>query len=224
MNPARVVANDGTEILFVRSLTAATWSVLFPARAFAIGDQLALPGNLNARVIAKGLPQTVELDRPIDAGYFAAHGEFALPPYIQKARGARRNVARDLDWYQTAWAERPGSVAAPTASLHFSAADLCFLETKGVDVRRLTLHVGPGTFLPVRTPNLDQHVMHAEVAEVPRDLIDAIERARARGGRTWALGTTVARALESVASGLLTLDADGLAYRGETKLFIRPPV
>lgn len=219
--PARVFAAGEVEILFLRETGERAWQVLFPAREFKIGHVFTLPGDVSATLTEKGLPQTLTLSRPIGVAFFEAHGEVALPPYIQQARGQRHNQSLDADWYQTAWAARPGSVAAPTASLHFSAADLDRLRAKGVDVDTVTLHVGAGTFLPVRTASLREHRMHGEVVEVSVALKAKIARTRAAGARVWALGTTVTRALESLANGLL--ERDGEVYRGETKLFIYPP-
>jgi S-adenosylmethionine:tRNA ribosyltransferase-isomerase len=220
--PARVFSRDEIEVLFLRANTADVWQVLFPARDLKIGDTLELPGDLTLTLTQKGLPQTVKLSHPIDLAYFERHGEVALPPYIQEARQERHNRREDGEWYQTAWARAPGSVAAPTASLHFTQEDLAALSHNGVDIAYVTLHVGAGTFLPVRAANLSEHTMHAEWATVPAETRRQIGHARARGGRVWALGTTVARTLESQAGGLLKEQIDG-AYVGETRLFIYPP-
>jgi S-adenosylmethionine:tRNA ribosyltransferase-isomerase len=218
--PARVFANDHSEILFLRHVTALEWQVLFPAREFKVGDVLNLPGDLKLTLKQKGLPQTVSLSFPIDEQYFSTHGEFALPPYIQQARGERHNRANDISWYQAAWAQKSGSVAAPTASLHFLAADLEHLEKKGVRIARVVLHVGAGTFLPIRGESLDSHEMHAEMVHVPEQTVKLIEITKSQGHRVWALGTTVTRALESMANGLLQRSSDG--FSGDTKLFIQP--
>lgn len=211
--PARVFTREEVEILFLKPVNETDWEVLFPSREYRAGDQLGLPGDVTATLVSKGLPQTLRLSRPLDAAYFEKHGEMALPPYIQEARAERHNRRDDAGWYQTAWARQPGSVAAPTASLHFSAGDL-----KGLpNVAKLTLHVGAGTFFPVRTPDLNSHVMHAETVEVPLSLREQIRETRARGGRVWALGTTVTRALESMD----LLQPHGDALIGETRLFIR---
>ena len=153
--------------------------------------------------------------------YFAQHGHLALPPYIQKARQKREPLAADEAWYQTAWAETAGSLAAPTASLHFSAQDLEELKDKGVHVAPLTLHVGIGTFLPVKTENLDEHLMHKEWAHIPTSSIESIQLAKKNQKRVWALGTTVVRSLESWAHERLQVAPEGAAF-GETDLFIRP--
>ena len=223
VNPARVFATSEHEILFLKELEPCLWEVLFSARDFEASDQLELPGGLTATLAQKGLPQRVRLSRPIGADYFTQFGEVALPPYIQQARGLRRNRAEDLDWYQTRWAERPGSVAAPTASLHFTAQDLATLKERGVDIARVTLHVGAGTFLPVKSAHLEDHQMHPEFAEISAGTVAQIATARARKARVWALGTTVARTLESRAAGQLSFDSATDRFRGETRLFIYPP-
>jgi S-adenosylmethionine:tRNA ribosyltransferase-isomerase len=142
----------------------------------------------------------------------AAHGEVPLPPYITHAADAG-----DEGRYQTVYARVPGAVAAPTAGLHFDDALLAALEAKGVTRATLTLHVGAGTFQPVRTDDVSRHVMHSEWYSVPQETVDAIKRAKAAGGRVVAVGTTALRALEAAAaSGQLTAGTD------ETRLFIVP--
>lgn len=215
--PARVFSGD-TEILFLQSGDRLKWQVLFAAREYKTGDEISLPGGVNATLIEKGLPQIVAVSRELDEKYFLEFGEVALPPYIQQARGERHNRREDADWYQTAWAKNFGSVAAPTASLHFTSAHLESLRARGVKVAMVTLHVGAGTFLPVRGENLSDHTMHSEVAEVPAATVQAV----ADANRVWALGTTVTRTLESMAVGLLDKQADG-SFQGSTKLFIYPP-
>lgn len=218
--PARVFSKEEVEILFLRPLGGPDWQVLFPAREFKVNSELTLPGDLRATLVQKGLPQVLRLSREIDVFYFQEHGEVALPPYIQEARGERHNRKTDPEWYQSAWARVPGSVAAPTASLHFSEKHLEDLRARGINVAKLTLHVGAGTFLPIRVENLSDHEMHAEIVEIPRATLDLVNQTRARGGRVWALGTTVSRSLEAWGAGDLKETENGAA--GETKLFIRP--
>ncbi|MEK6554699.1 MAG: S-adenosylmethionine:tRNA ribosyltransferase-isomerase, partial [Bdellovibrionota bacterium] len=175
----------------------------------------------------KGLPQTVRILSPsggvaeLTEDYFNEHGEFALPPYIQKARHEMHNAENDNEWYQTEWADKAGSCAAPTASLHFSKADLAELKRRGVEIVELTLHVGIGTFLPIKTENLNEHVMHKEWAYLPAQALEKIEAAKAAKKTVWALGTTVARTLESYKLGLLEKNSQG-DFVGNTDLFIRP--
>jgi S-adenosylmethionine:tRNA ribosyltransferase-isomerase len=129
-----------------------------------------------------------------------AIGEVPLPPYIRRAAGDLRRES-DRERYQTIFARSSGAIAAPTAGLHLTAELLEALRKRGVDTASLTLHVGPGTFLPVRVENVADHRMHQEAYHVPPETAAAVARARARGGRVVAVGTTVARTLESCADG-----------------------
>ncbi|MDX1636169.1 MAG: tRNA preQ1(34) S-adenosylmethionine ribosyltransferase-isomerase QueA, partial [Marinobacter sp.] len=139
-------------------------------------------------------------------------GHMPLPPYIR--RGAD---AADEARYQTVYAARDGAVAAPTAGLHFDDAMLGALRAQGVGVEALTLHVGAGTFQPVRVDRIEDHVMHSEVAHVPQATVDAVARARAAGGRVVAVGTTSVRSLESASQ-----DGELRPFQGETDIFIYP--
>ncbi len=143
----------------------------------------------------------------------AAHGEVPLPPYI-----THEVVDEDEGRYQTVYARVPGAVAAPTAGLHFDEALLAALRSRGVGVASVTLHVGAGTFQPVREDDVSRHVMHSEWYSVPQATVDAIATAREKNGRVVAVGTTALRALESAAAG-----EEGLAAgAAETRLFITP--
>jgi S-adenosylmethionine:tRNA ribosyltransferase-isomerase len=197
------------------------WQVLFTARKLKLGDRLQLPDGVEMCLLEKGLPQLVGLNRPIGEAYFDRYGELPLPPYIQKARKLRHNRPDDARWYQTAWARQKGSYAAPTASLHFSSEDLKLLKTKGVEVATLTLHVGLGTFLPVRSEQLKDHDMHSEEVSISAHTLHTIKQVRARGGRVWALGTTVVRALEAWARGHFQEQVGG-GVGGETALLLQP--
>ncbi|CAK0763471.1 tRNA preQ1(34) S-adenosylmethionine ribosyltransferase-isomerase [Gammaproteobacteria bacterium] len=139
-------------------------------------------------------------------------GHVPLPPYIP-----RPDDAHDADRYQTVYARQPGAVAAPTAGLHFDAALLATLAARGVETAFLTLHVGSGTFQPVRVENLAQHRMHAEWLSVDEGLCQQVAATRRRGGRVVAVGTTSVRALETAAAGGILAP-----YQGDTRLFIRP--
>ncbi|HEV7122810.1 MAG TPA: tRNA preQ1(34) S-adenosylmethionine ribosyltransferase-isomerase QueA, partial [Rhodanobacter sp.] len=139
-------------------------------------------------------------------------GEMPLPPYIE-----RQPDASDAERYQTVYARQPGAVAAPTAGLHFDEATLERLRQRGVEFGYITLHVGAGTFQPVREDNLENHHMHTEWFHVGAPLIDQIRRTRANGGRVIAVGTTVVRALESASK-----DGQMQPFAGETQIFIFP--
>lgn len=140
------------------------------------------------------------------------HGKLPLPPYIQRAAGDE-----DENRYQTVFARNPGSVAAPTAGLHFDEATLAAIRNRGANCAWLTLHVGAGTFQPVRVDDLGEHRMHRERYVIPQETVDAIAATRAAGGRVIAVGTTSMRALEAAAQ-----DGPLSAGSGETEIFILP--
>ena len=140
------------------------------------------------------------------------HGVLPLPPYIERAAGAD-----DYDRYQTVYAKHQGAVAAPTAGLHFTDEILGSLKDKGVEFAEVTLHVGAGTFQPVRVDNIAEHKMHSEWFQIPDATVSAIQAAQARGNKIWSVGTTSLRAIESAArSGSLK------AGSGDTDIFITP--
>lgn len=143
------------------------------------------------------------------------HGAPPLPPYIRRAA-----EASDVSRYQTVFARQSGSVAAPTASLNLTDELLAAVKSRGVTVANLTLHVGRGTFLPIRTEQIDQHTMHEEYFEIPADTIEMIRQTKDQGGRIVAVGTTVTRALEYAASDILGGGAE--AITGEADIFIYP--
>jgi S-adenosylmethionine:tRNA ribosyltransferase-isomerase len=164
------------------------------------------------RVIQKrGDLWVIELPQPA-LEFFERHGQMPLPPYIH-----REPDAADAQRYQSVFARKQGAVAAPTASLHFDEPLIAAIEARGVERAFITLHVGAGTFQPVRTDAVGAHVMHAEFMEVSEETCERVAATRARGGRVVAVGTTVVRALESAAaSGELR------PYVGDSSLFIMP--
>jgi S-adenosylmethionine:tRNA ribosyltransferase-isomerase len=139
-------------------------------------------------------------------------GHMPLPPYID-----REDTEQDRERYQTVYASRPGAVAAPTAGLHFDDALLRKLDALGVERCEVTLHVGAGTFQPVRCENIEEHRMHAEYLEVPSAVVDAVEQAKKRGGRVIAVGTTAVRSLETAAAGGALQP-----FAGDSRIFIYP--
>jgi S-adenosylmethionine:tRNA ribosyltransferase-isomerase len=145
------------------------------------------------------------------------HGHVPLPPYINHG-----DSAEDAARYQTVFAKNPGAVAAPTAALHFDAALLAAIDATGAQRAHVTLHVGAGTFQPVKTENLDEHRMHSEWYEVPATTRQAVAECRARGGRVIAVGTTSVRALESWARSVQGGDLSSGKAQGDTDIFIRP--
>jgi S-adenosylmethionine:tRNA ribosyltransferase-isomerase len=182
------------------------------------GARLTLAGVFEANVLGRGGPDgsLFHLRFPEDPlVLLARHGHVPLPPYIGHA-----DAAEDEERYQTIFAARDGAVAAPTAALHFDEAMMRSLAARGVRRATLTLHVGAGTFQPVRTERIAEHRMHSEWFEVPAAAARALNAARAAGGRIVAVGTTALRALESAA---LRSGAGELApCSGETDLFITP--
>jgi len=219
--PARLEARKPTggrlELLLERPLPGRRALVqVRDSRAVRVGLTLQSAGGAIMLLQRRGQFWEVELpDEPVP--FFQRHGQVPLPPYI-----GRSPEAADRERYQSLWARVPGAVAAPTASLHFDAALLSALAARGVQRTYLTLHVGAGTFSPLRTERLDEHVMHAEHYSVGEEVAVAIAAARSAGRRVVAVGTTVARALESAA---LRAGAGGAAVASgsdETTLFIRP--
>ncbi|AIN17104.1 MULTISPECIES: tRNA preQ1(34) S-adenosylmethionine ribosyltransferase-isomerase QueA [Yersinia] len=144
-----------------------------------------------------------------------AVGHMPLPPYID-----RPDEDADRELYQTVYSQRPGAVAAPTAGLHFDEPMLAALREKGIEMAFVTLHVGAGTFQPVRVDTIEEHIMHSEYAEVPQEVVDAVLACKARGNRVVAVGTTSVRSLESAAkacdNGLIA------PFFGDTRIFIYP--
>ncbi len=218
----RVFAKD-LEVLFLNCRNRKEWEVLFPSKKFKVGDVIELPLGLKMKLLQKGRPQIVELSDEVFEDYFEKIGELPLPPYIQRAREQRHAVEEDDQWYQTAWAQKAGSLASPTASLHFNQKHLNQLESKGVKIVYTTLHVGLGTFLPVEVEDLNDHLMHSELTEISKTCWSVIESAKANGHKVWSLGTTTTRSLESAAAGLLKKSSESeVLFYGETNLLIQP--
>jgi len=196
------------------------WRALVrPAKRLKTGETIVFDGGLCAKVAAKPgggevvlafNKQGAAFDRAIDAA-----GMMPLPPYIAALRAVDRQDDAD---YQTVFARHRGAVAAPTASLHFDRALLSALAARGVLVSHVTLHVGAGTFLPVKVDDVSDHKMHAEWGEVSAQAAGEINHTRAAGGRIIAVGTTALRLIESAAGD----DGQMREFRGETDIFITP--
>lgn len=186
---------------------------------FGEGNSACLMGALDATVAAKPGGGEVELQFDLEGAVLdeaiAAVGAMPLPPYIAARRPAD---LKDLTSYQTVYAERDGAVAAPTAGLHFTDALLARLDARGISRQTLTLHVGAGTFLPVKSDDIDGHVMHAEWGEITDEVADELNRVRDGGGRLIAVGTTVVRLLESAADEAGRIRP----FAGDTDIFIAP--
>jgi S-adenosylmethionine:tRNA ribosyltransferase-isomerase len=205
-----------------KRVDASTWRAFArPAKKLQLLDRLELGdnGSIVATVAGKGDTGEItltfeksgaELDEAIKA-----HGAMPLPPYIE---AKRHTEERDKTDYQTVYAARDGAVAAPTAGLHFTETLLQKLSDLGVTVERVTLHVGAGTFLPVKVDDTDDHVMHAEWGEIPAAVVERILAAKASGGRVVAVGTTSLRLLETAARATGTLQP----FSGDTDIFITP--
>ena len=215
--PARVIGRKPTggrvECLLERVLTPNTALVhLRASHTPQPGAELELPGGARACVVARA-GELFELELDCDVvPYLEAHGQTPLPPYITRAPDAA-----DRERYQTVFARAPGAVAAPTAGLHFDEPTLEALAARRVERAFVTLHVGAGTFAPVRADRIEDHELHAEWLEVSDATCGAVERCRRDGGRVVAVGTTSVRALETAARG------GRLApFAGDSRLFIYP--
>jgi S-adenosylmethionine:tRNA ribosyltransferase-isomerase len=221
-------AEPRIEALLHRRIDGARWSAFVkPARKLKVGDvvrfgdegKVCFLNQLDATVEAKGEGGEVTFAFTIHGPWLdqavAERGLMPLPPYITARRPAD---AQDLTDYQTMFARDEGSVAAPTAGLHFTPSLVTRLQARGVGLHHLTLHVGAGTFLPVKVDDTSEHRMHAEAALLTAETADALQSARDAGSRIVAVGTTSLRLLESAAV------ADGRLrpFRGETSLFITP--
>jgi S-adenosylmethionine:tRNA ribosyltransferase-isomerase len=208
------------EILLHRRLAPNRFSAFArPARKLLAGDRLHLGQSLEAEVIARGEAGEMEVRFDLEGtrldAAIACEGEMPLPPYIA---GKRETDVQDASDYQTYFADRAGSVAAPTAGLHFTEELLAKLTTRGVSREQVTLHVGAGTFLPVTAADTSAHRMHAEWAELDADTAERLNAARTKGGRVVAVGTTSLRTLESAAKP----DGTIAPLAAETDIFITP--
>ncbi|ODT81084.1 MAG: tRNA preQ1(34) S-adenosylmethionine ribosyltransferase-isomerase QueA [Pelagibacterium sp. SCN 64-44] len=207
-----------------KRVDAHTWRAFArPAKKLALLDRLEL-GNgeaepLVARVAGKGETGEVTLEFELGGAQLdeaiKSHGAMPLPPYI----GAKRALEeRDKTDYQTVYAAEDGAVAAPTAGLHFTESLLAQLEEKGVSIEKVTLHVGAGTFLPMKAEDTDDHVMHSEWGEIDPVTVERILAKKAAGGRVVAVGTTSLRLLETASRATGTLHP----FSGDTDIFITP--
>jgi S-adenosylmethionine:tRNA ribosyltransferase-isomerase len=208
------------------------WAMLRPGKRVRAGTRIEFrPPASDTPSAAEQARLTATVTAKNDEGHCRLHfegcpdvrdelstfGEVPLPPYIERASGAD---AADLARYQTVFARPPGSVAAPTAGLHFTHEILAQIHALGAQVHFVTLHVGLGTFAPVKAGNIEEHVMHEEVFELPAGTAEAVNLAKAEGRRVIAVGTTSVRVLESaVAPSGATVQPQ----RGRTRIFIHPP-
>jgi S-adenosylmethionine:tRNA ribosyltransferase-isomerase len=210
----------GVEVTLFQAESAERWRAFAkPARKCRPGDVLLFAQDLAAKIAATGEGGEVTLDFGSESGalpeLLERYGAMPLPPYIRRPRGGD---PRDREDYQTLFARQDGAIAAPTAALHFTERLMAGLAVRGIDHAFVTLHVGAGTFLPVKAADARNHVMHAERFQVSAETAQRINDARAAGGRIVAVGTTVLRTLETIA------DEAGMVFpaSGETRLFVTP--
>ena len=190
-----------------------------PGTVLTFGDA-ATGTTFDAQVLGRCGPEDALFHLRFPGDVFALleqHGHVPLPPYI-----AHADAADDVRRYQTVFADRPGAVAAPTAALHFDEALLAEIGARGVQTARVTLHVGAGTFQPVRVENLAEHKMHSEWYQLPQTLVERIAATKARGNRVIAVGTTSMRALEAAARDAEAAGRPLAATAAETDIFITP--
>jgi S-adenosylmethionine:tRNA ribosyltransferase-isomerase len=219
--PARVFgakqSGGRVEILLERALSdCQALAHVRASKGLREGAVVLLPGGQQARMLARDEELfRLEFSCPV-LPFFETHGEIPLPPYID-----RQAEDSDRERYQTVYSRSTGAIAAPTAGLHFDAPIFAALADQGVRHCFVTLHVGAGTFAPVRDAHIDNHKMHAEYLEVSAAACDAMAAARAAGGRVVAVGTTVVRSLETAAAAG-EVGSVIAPYRGITRIFIRP--
>lgn len=222
--PARLLGKRGDAkieiLLHKREGIGNNWKCFAkPAKRIRIGDTVSFAENFFAKVLEKHADGQVLLKFDYSDSEFwqklDIHGLMPLPPYIEKMRKAS---AQDSTSYQTVYAKNAGSVAAPTAGLHFTDELLKKIDELGVKRVHVTLHVGGGTFLPVKAENTKDHIMHSEFASITKETVEAINNAKKAGGRVIAIGTTSVRTLESAADEHGNLRE----FSSETNIFITP--
>jgi S-adenosylmethionine:tRNA ribosyltransferase-isomerase len=201
------------EVLLLEREQGGRWQALVPRARRRLGRAYVFPGGVRGTVLEPGTDACLmEFEPPLDEAYLEEHGHVPLPPYIR-----RQDTPADSERYQTVYARSMGSAAAPTAGLHLTGELLEELRRKGVEVVSVTLHVGTGTFLPIRSEHIEGHEMHTEAFRVPPESAAALNRALAEGRRILAVGTTAVRTLESAWQ-------EGGVREGEgrSSLYIRP--
>ncbi len=216
---ARLKTSDGLEVFLLRAKDAMKWETLIrPGKKVSIGQKIDV-GTLSGCVLEKKLDGVVVIEfdcSPEDVIAFAnEHGEIPIPPYVKEQ-------PTTLDQYQTIYAKQTGSVAAPTAGFHFTQRLMDELKEKGVQCEFVTLHVGIGTFRPMKSETLEAHEMHSEFVSLDAATAERINQAKQEGRRVIAVGTTTVRTLEGIAQ-LSLRQAQGItSYTGDINLFIKP--
>ncbi|MEM6962612.1 MAG: tRNA preQ1(34) S-adenosylmethionine ribosyltransferase-isomerase QueA, partial [Myxococcota bacterium] len=232
--PARLIgqrpSGGRVELLLIEPVGSKGWFEAGSNRFLAMGranrpmlpgSEVEIPPCMHAKIVRRRERGMLEIDLRFEASHriqtfedaLIECGEVPLPPYIR-----RKPSETDRKRYQTVFSEKPGAVAAPTAGLHLTHALIEKLRSQGHELAQVTLHVGPGTFVPVKTKDLDDHVMHSERYEVPQETAEQIQRAKNEGRLVLAVGTTVVRALEAASMRTGQLEAGA----GQTDLLIQP--
>ena len=214
--PARLTGlkenGDRLEILLVKEKSPGIWEVLSRGRHTGT---LRFSGDFSAE-LRHG--DTASFQDPGNlTGNIWKYGNMPLPPYIKRSPDAR-----DMETYQTTYAKNEGSIAAPTAGLHFTVQLLEEIASKGIKIRELTLHVGIGTFKPVRSENVEEHAMETEYFQIDQELLSEIRTTKSAGHRVFTVGTTTTRALEGFMSGHCTVNSQNGKIKGSTDIFIHP--
>jgi len=220
--PARIYAHKHTggrvEVLLLRREDLLTWECLVGGKGLSAGRTLAIENGPAAEIVEvlDGSRRRIHFAEPVEP-FFPRVGNVPLPPYIHEP-------LRDPERYQTVYAQDPGSVAAPTAGLHFTPRLMDELQGKGIGIAYVTLHVGLDTFAPVTEDDPTAHEIHTEWCDLPKETADAINHTRKTDGRVIAVGTTTVRTLESAAKRSFLIDRQSQvkAYTGNTDLFILP--
>jgi S-adenosylmethionine:tRNA ribosyltransferase-isomerase len=200
-----LIGKREVEVFLLRAFGEYEWEVLLkPGKRVRVGDEIAL-GDIHARVIEKGETVKIIVDREKNCllDFAQKHGEIPVPPYV-------REMPKTLEQYQTVYARETGSVAAPTAGFHFTRELLDKVRSKGVNIEFVTLHVGLGTFRPMKSATIEDHKMHSEFATIPPGVAQTINNAKREGRRVIAVGTTTARTLEGARG-------EGRGVRGEER-------
>ena len=203
------------EILLLNRREPLIWEVLVGGKGLEVGKKVEIESGPDAEIleVLEGPRRLLRFQEPIEP-YLPVAGHVPLPPYIRKP-------LEEPERYQTIYAKRPGSAAAPTAGLHFTQRLIAELKEKGINFTTVTLHIGLDTFAPVTEENPEEHRIHTEWCQVPSQAADTINRTHASGGRIIAVGTTTVRALESAAR-IASEDALVVPFVGPTDLFILP--
>jgi len=214
--PARMYALKETggrvELLLLRRRDELTWEALVGGKGLRVGKLVKVEDGPQAEImeVLDGSERLIKFSEPIEP-YFSKVGNVPLPPYIHEK-------LNDPERYQTVYARKPGSAAAPTAGLHFTSRLLEELQAEGVKIAYVTLHVGLDTFAPVTEADPHEHKIHSEWCELPQETADLINQTKQNGGRVVAVGTTSVRTLESATTG----ENGILSYLGATSVFILP--